>query len=313
MGRSEQLSRRLKLRQLNVLLAVAEQGSMAKAAKQLGVTQPVVSKTIADLEKILGIPLLERAQRGVEPTVYGRTLLKHSAKIFDDVRAGISELDFLADPNAGELRIGTTEAMGIELVPLIVERISRQYPRILFEIVFGNIQRLYDIELRGRHVELVIGRQEVPVGSADDLDVRILFRDRLRVVVGRDSPWARRRRIKLADLANERWCLPPPTHPAGVLVTGAFRRSGLEPPKSTVTAPSAVFTSRLIAGGQYLGVLGSAYLKINEPHTALKILPVELPGPDWPTSIAALKNRTLSPAAKRFIDFAEQITRSLIA
>jgi DNA-binding transcriptional LysR family regulator len=313
MGRAEQVSRRLKLRHLNVLLAVAEQGSMAKAARQLAVTQPVVSKTIADLEKILGVRLLERAQHGVEPTVYGRALLKHSVTIFDDVRAGVSELDFLADPDAGELRIGSTEAMGIELVPLIVERMSRQYPRIVFEIIFGSIQRLYEIELRGRHVELVIGRQEVPTGPADDLDVTVLFRDRLRIVVGRDSPWARKRRVSLADLVNERWCLPPATHPVGALITGAFRRSGLEPPRSAVTAPSAVFTSRMIVSGQYLGVLGSAYLKINEPRTALKILPVDLPVPDWPTSIATLKNRTLSPVAKRFVDFAKEITRSLIS
>src|SRR5258707_11337314 len=106
MLQAEQISRRLKLRQLNVLVAVVRWGSMAKAAEHLSISQPVVSKTIADLESALGVRLLDRTSQGVEPTSHGLALLRRSEGIFNDLRASVSELEFLSDPTAGELRIG---------------------------------------------------------------------------------------------------------------------------------------------------------------------------------------------------------------
>jgi DNA-binding transcriptional LysR family regulator len=308
---AEQISRRVKLRHLSALLAVAEQGSMAKAARQLAVSQPVVSKAIADLEKILGLSLLERGPRGVEPTAYGRALLKRSVAIFDDLRASVSELEFLADPTAGELRIGSTEAMGSGLIPAIIDRMSRQYPRVVFDVVLADPETLQERELRGRRVDLVIGQRVMP-GFGDDLDVTVLYRESMHVVTGMESPWARRRKIALADLINERWCLPPPTRPVGAQVIDAFRRSGLRPPRGIVTAPSAPFTSNLIANGRFLGVLGSVFLGVNAARAArLKVLPVKLPIPMWPISIVTLKNRALSPVAKLFIDCAREVAKPL--
>ena len=112
MNRTEQISRRLKLRHLNVLLAIVEQGSMVKAAERVAISQPVVSKAIADLECLVGVRLLDRGPQGIEPTLYGRALLKRSVAIFDDLKTSIDELGALADPGAGDLRIGSTEAVG---------------------------------------------------------------------------------------------------------------------------------------------------------------------------------------------------------
>src|SRR5690348_9839066 len=106
MQHAVRISRRLKLRQLEVLIAVAQSGNMANAAKQLAITQPVVSKTIADLEKTIGVRLFDRERRGVVLTPYGHALLNRSVAIFNDLQAGVTELEFLADPTAGELRIG---------------------------------------------------------------------------------------------------------------------------------------------------------------------------------------------------------------
>ena len=89
---AEQISRRLKLRQPNVLLAVAQCGSMAKAAEHLAISQPVVSKTIAELERVVGVRLLDRGPHGVEPTIFGRALLKRSVAIFDDLRTTVMSL-----------------------------------------------------------------------------------------------------------------------------------------------------------------------------------------------------------------------------
>src|SRR5215475_8037017 len=113
----DRIARRLKLRDLHVLRTVARLGSMNKAASRLAISQPAVSKSITDLEHVLGVSLLDRSRQGVEPTPYGAALLKWSATVFDNLRQGVEELDFLADPAAGELRIATTEVISAGLLP----------------------------------------------------------------------------------------------------------------------------------------------------------------------------------------------------
>src|SRR5216684_1178902 len=99
---SDRIGRRLKPRDLHVFLAVAEQGNMAKAAERLAISRPVVSKTIADLEHVLGVRLLDRTSHGVEPTLYGRALLKRSVAVFDELKQSVTDIASLGDPNSGE-------------------------------------------------------------------------------------------------------------------------------------------------------------------------------------------------------------------
>src|SRR5919106_4198542 len=97
---SDRIGRRLKPRDLHVFVAVAERGNMAKAAEQLAVSRPVVSRTIADLERALGVRLLDRTSQGVVPTLYGRALFKRSLALFEELRQSVREIEFLADPSA---------------------------------------------------------------------------------------------------------------------------------------------------------------------------------------------------------------------
>src|SRR5215475_15236766 len=186
MSHPEQISRRLKLRHLNALLAVAKWGSMAKAAEHLSITQPVVSKAIADLEGVLGVPLFDRSPQGVEPTLYGRALLKRSHIIFDELRTSVSEIGFLADPTVGELRIGSTESVGAGLVQAVVSRLGKKYPHIIFDVVLGPSPSLLERELRGRQVELV-AMATATDGLDEDLEATTLYHDRLQVVAGATS------------------------------------------------------------------------------------------------------------------------------
>ena len=100
-----QIGRRLKLRDLHLFFTVVQHGSMAKAASQLGISQPSVSEVIANLEHTLGAQLFDRRQRGVEPTMYGDALLTRTRAVFDELRQGIKDIEFLADPTGGEVRI----------------------------------------------------------------------------------------------------------------------------------------------------------------------------------------------------------------
>src|SRR5467141_2991047 len=115
----DRIGRRLKLRDLHILLAVVRRGSMAKAASELAISQPAVSKAIADMEHTLGLRLLDRSRNGIEPTAYGRALVKRGLAIFDELKLGVEELAFLSDPTAGELGTGSTESIAAGLLPAV--------------------------------------------------------------------------------------------------------------------------------------------------------------------------------------------------
>jgi DNA-binding transcriptional LysR family regulator len=307
MQRAEHVSRRLKLRHLNVLMAVARCGSMAKAAEHLAVSQPVVSKAIAELEQILGVRLLDRGPHGVEPTAHGRALLNRSAAIFDDLRTSVSELEFLSDPTAGELRIGCEENLATGLLPALIDRLAGRYPRIEFAMVIADPNGAGSEGAHRRDCHHANGSAPRRRG----VRATKLYDDRLWVVAGARHALLRRKKIRLADLVEERWCLPPPDHPVGALVIEAFRRSGLEPPRRSVTVGSAQCTSNLVAKGHFLGVHGSMFLRFTPPSVRLKVLPVELPIPSSSTSIVTLRHRTLSPVAQLFINYAREVTQPL--
>src|SRR5262249_2067951 len=105
----DQVARRLKLRDLRMLDTVVRSKSMARAAIQLNLTQAAVSRAISELEQMLGVRLLDRSRQGIEPTPYGRALLKSGVTIFDGLRQGLREIEFLSDPTGGEVRIAASE------------------------------------------------------------------------------------------------------------------------------------------------------------------------------------------------------------
>src|SRR5690242_10007699 len=183
---NDRVRNRLRLRDLHVLQVVAKHGSMAKAAVQLSVSQPAVSKSIADMEHTLGVRLLDRTSQGVSPTLYGRALLKWAVAVFDDLQQGIKEIDFLADPTRGELRLGWTEPMSAGLGSVVVDRLTRKYPRLVVHVTQADPGTLQERELRTRNVDLLLGRfaSRIP---ADDVATEFLFDEIVFVVAGADN------------------------------------------------------------------------------------------------------------------------------
>ena len=199
------IGRRLRLRDLHIFFAVVESGSMAKAGALLRVTQPAVSKAIGDLEAAVGVRLLDRSPRGVELTVYGNALLECGTAAFDELRQGVRQIEYLADPSAGELRIGCQAVLAGSMLPPIIEQLSRRYPRLSFEVALMNSPNFEFPALRHRTIDLILAALPGPVADSklgDDVNVEIVFEDRMFVVAGVQSPWARRRKIELAELAD---------------------------------------------------------------------------------------------------------------
>ena len=306
---NDRIGRRLKLSDLHILLAVAQCGSMAKAARQLAMSHPVVSRAIGELERTLGVRLLERNPHGVELTEFGRAMLTRSHAAFDELRQGVKDIEFLADPTAGEVRIASSAPLSASFVSAVIDRFSRRYPRIIFHVAVWDSDELYR-DLRERSVDLLIVRK---TGHAADAQFNFesLYVDPIVVTAGVKNPLVRRRRIELVALVEELWALPPPDTPPGSFILEAFHASGLELPRAkVVTFPFAMRCS-LLASGRFLTVLPRSVLRFPVKHPFIKELPVEMPIASGPIGILTLKNRALSPVAQLFIACAREVARPL--
>lgn len=309
----DRLRRRLKLRDLDTLMTVVNAGGMRKAAAQLHVSQPAVSKAIADLESALGVRLVDRGRHGVEPTVFGQALLKRGAAIFDELLRGAAEIEFLADPEAGELSIGCVETITAGLAAAIVEEMSQQYPRLIFSVASGDAPVLQAHFLRERLCELVIAR---PFAAAPDPDMNgePLFHEHLRIVVSNRSEWARkRRRPALADLVDAPWILSPNEVGPHSPIVEAFRAIGADPPTASVLTGSLNLRRTLLRTGRFVTVMPHSLLRFGPDQEWIKVLPIDLPTWAVPTMLITLRNRTLSPVAERFAEHARVLARSLAA
>src|SRR5215475_6551311 len=247
---SEQIQRRISLHDLRVLVAVVQAGSMGRAARRLATSQPAVSRSISDLEHALGVRLLDRGRQGVEPTSYGRALVARGLAIFDELAQGIGEIQFLSDPTAGQLRIAASIAVSVGLVATVIDRLSALHPRLTFEMLSTDTTSAFQA-LATRQVDLLVAHLVAPLAD-DGMQADVLFDDPHVVVAAADSSWARRRRLRLADLMDEPWLLPRADAATyGAIVSEAFRAEGLAMPRTVVTSTLPLRTA-LLATGRYL-------------------------------------------------------------
>ena len=306
---SDRIGNRMKLQDLHVLMTVIQAGSMGKAAQILNTTQPNISRSIGELEQALGVRLLDRHRQGIEPTEYGRALLDCGAAVFDDLRQGVKNIAFLADPTAGELRIGTTTFLAASFVSALVDRLSRRYPRLVFHLVTGYTETLHR-ELAERNVDLLIIRGSGPIADPR-YDFEFLFDDSYVVAAGAQNQWVRRRRIEIAELVNELWVLPPPDSVIGSIVMDAFRASGLDYPRVSVVTDCPHMRISLLATGRFVTIFPASAFRFLTKRSELKVLPVELPTARRPNGIVTLKDRALGPVARLFIDCAREVAKPL--
>jgi len=305
---SDRIGSRLKLRDLHILLAVVQAGSMSRAADRLAVSHPVVSKTITSLEHVLGVRLLDRTPQGTEPTAYGRALLACGTIVFDEMRRGLQEIAFLSDPTVGDLRIGTAAPYVDGLIPAVIARLAERFPKIRFHVTDMDAVTLCG-RLRERKLDLVVGRVLSSI-FGDDLTAERLFDDRLHVVAGVDSPWSRRRKLNLSALSGEPWLMPESDNIATSLIAEAFASAGLAPPAPQVVSNSITLRVRLIETGPFVAIMPESTLRFGAGRMRIKILPIRLRMETPPTVAILLKNRTPNPIAELFIGEVRAFSRA---
>src|ERR1700722_5607098 len=305
---NDRVRRRLKLRDVDILLSVIQTGSMGKAAAALNMSQPAVSKAIAYLEQTLGVRLLDRSRQGVEPTPYGRALVKGGLAMFDELRQGVHEIASLTDPTVGEIRMGGSEHTISAIYSPVIHRLSNRHPRMSFHVSVGDLRTTLR-ELDARHIGFVVSRMYPP--PSEEHSVEVLFEDPLVVVTGPHNAIARRRKIEVAELLGEPWTLQPNENSFGAFAMDAFRAAGGAPPTIMVATASSILRGEMLATGRYLSMVPRYWVLLPRKNAALKILPVDFPNTRLDVAVITLKNRSLSRATELFIDGVRTLTKTL--
>ena len=310
------IGRHLRMRELHVFATVAKEGSMARAAQRLGITQPAVSKVVADLEYTLKVRLFDRGRRGVEPTIYGRALLRRGNAAFDELKQSVMDIDFLSDPASGELRIGCSEAIAVANLPPILLDFSRRYPRVSLSVIevpppVRNLTALYE-----RTCDIILVRLETTASDhplGDDANVEELFEDRIVAAVNKASRWARRRKLELADLVDTPWILTMKNTFNHACVMDAFQKQGLSMPPVILMSQLVPLRAYFLAQGDYIATFTTSILQFNAELYDLKELPIRLSDRRSIIAMVTLRERTLNPIAERFIEHIREFTKSMRA
>jgi len=295
----DRIGQRLSPRDLHVFLVVAAELNMAKAATRLSVSRPVVSRTIAGLERTLGVPLFDRLSRGSELTGYGVALSKHAAAVFDELRRSVEAIEVMAKPGTGEVRIAASEIWAAGLVPAAIERVSRRHPHLQFhvEAITPSTLQAY---LRERRGELAVTRL-IRGTPESDIEVEDLYHERLVVVAGAGNPWIARRNLRLRQLIDEPWIISPFELDESSPLMKACAAEGLSPPTNRILSNSFNLRAGLLVAGRFLTLVPGSVLAFQPWRALLNPLRVELPRWEFPTAVFKLKDRTLSAGTGAFL------------
>ncbi len=294
-----QLPRHLKMRELRVLLAVAEKGSFRKAAQALHITQPAVTSAIADLERTLGVPLFERTPHGTVLTAFGASLSRHASAIFDELRLAAEELTVISTGWSGSLRVGTVPMPATSILPVALIRLLKDHPDVFVSVIEASEAVLAEA-VKARKIDLFVSR--LPSHAMDDeLQYKVLYEDAICVIASRTHRLAGRKSVRYAELANERWIMPPEgtffsEHVQRVLGAGGFAM-----PRHSIKTMSIPVMYGMVAEGQFLAFAACSQYRFTPMRPLLGALPLDLPGVTAPIGIVTPKRREMSRVAANLV------------
>ncbi|MGN6461241.1 MAG: LysR family transcriptional regulator [Pseudolabrys sp.] len=300
------LRRRVRLRQLELLAALAQEPTLSAAARAVNLSQPAASKLLNRLAADLGVPLFERAGRTLRPTAAGQALLRRAAALIGDLERAQDELGAIGEGLVGSARLGAGVGSCYVLVPHALIDLLEAAPDISVTVREGTIGELLG-GLRAGHFDLVVGRLDAPLTDRT-LAVEELYDPPMRVVCGPQHPLARRHDVRWSDVADAEWVLPEEGTPMRRGVDVLFRRLHRPPRRALIESSSIQTNVALLSQRDMLWVLSADIADYFARLGALHVLPLpRLQGPS-PLVLAYLRDRSLSPAAARLRDSFKRAT-----
>lgn len=309
----ERLPRHLKLRELRVLLAVAEQGSFRKAGRLLHLTQPAITAAIAELEHTLGVPLFDRTAQGVTPTAHGESFIRRAAAIFGELRLAVEDIQIISRGSRGTLRVGTGGGgWGLGILPMALTKLLDPHPDVFVSIREADEDVLIEL-LKARELDLFFSRL-APLPADPELAYQPLYEDSMCVFARRSHPLAARKRVTWKELANERWVAPPPGALSFDHTQRTLHKGGLAMPRHVIQAASAPVALGMVLQGNFLCFGTHVYHELTVLKPLLTIVNVDLPKVTTAFGVVTLKDRKLSPLGVRLVglvgDLAQEALRA---
>jgi DNA-binding transcriptional LysR family regulator len=302
------LRSRLKMRQVLLLVALDEQRNMHRAAAGLRMTQPAATRLLGGLERMLGLRLFERGPRGLVPNAYGESLILHARAMLATLDHAREEMNSLAEGASGRIAIGALLVAAPVLVPLALARFKQRFPKHTVLVQEGSATALLPALRRGE-LDLVVGRVSSDV-PAEGLDFEAFYSEPMQVVARVGHPLARRRSLKLRDLAGQMWVVPAPDAPYRRRLDAAFRQAGVTPPQRLVESVSIAVNKMLVQKSDMLGVMPRDVAREYAALGLLRVLPVKLPPPSGPVGVITAIGHPLPPAAADLVQALREVARA---
>jgi DNA-binding transcriptional LysR family regulator len=296
-------------RQLTHLLAVAEKGTIGKAAESLGISQPALTKSIRTLEAALQVQLLERRPRGVFPTMYGDAVIARARSVRLQMHDLLNELQSLRAGIGGVIRIGMAQGVASRLIPLATLRILADHPNVRFSVMTGAVDRLVSLLTAG-DIEFAV----TPFGRLSfGLDVveEFLFHDRPMIVLRADHPLAGHTQLQPEQLLKCKWVLSDVSTPLRRAFDQIFVSDNLPTPTPTIESDSVIYTKSILMQTDFASFFPRDQIMFEEQAGLLKCIPVKTDIPPRPVGILRRRSETLSSFGQLLIGAIRGVCRDL--
>lgn len=293
------LESRLTLRHLNLIVAIADGGSLQAAADAVGLTQSAVTKSLQEAEALVGARLFDRGNRGVAVTAEGAVLVAHARLVLSQLRHAGQELEDLRSGTGGRVAVGVLVSAAVSLLPQAIAAVRARRPNLAIKVLEGTNDVLLPM-LRQGELDLVIGRLPAfSVGS--DIAEETLCDDYAQIVVRAGHPLLARKGLRLADLIAEPWILPRQETSMRRQIDEAFRIEGVAQPGNCVESVSILTNRALVLRADHLAVWPVQLVRFEADLGLVAPLPIDLPTTRRPIGISTLRAARLSPAADTLI------------
>lgn len=301
----------LKLRHLRLLVAIDEHRHIGRVAAALNVTQPAVSKSLAEVEEGLGLKLFERTSTGVQPTAYGRCLIDHARSLDADLTRTRDRLKALVAGESGTISIGVLPAAATALLPKTLSLFRTRAPQANVIVREGPFEVLLP-ELRARKVDLLLGTLR-PGPASRDLAEKVLASPPLALAARKGHPLSRSRRVTWKQLVDCQWVLPPVGSSLRQPLENEFERNGIPVPTNCLETNATHLICSYLALTDAIAFLHEDLLRHISRRSGLCVLPLRLTGLLRPTGVMWSHGYPLEPLAQRFLACLEETTGSVPA
>ncbi len=287
---------RLKTRQLLLLVALAEEGNIHRAAQVLNMTQPAASKLLKDLEDVLEVPLFERLPRGMRPTWYGETMIRHARVALGSLNQAHDELQALKAGSYGQVNVGAITSPALALLPPAVATVKREQPNLRVSLEIETSPVLLERLEQGK-LDILVARLSEEQDKSQ-LRYQALTEELVCAVVRPGHPLLGTSGLALRDVVNASWIVPPAGSVLRHRFELMFQEDGLAPPINTVETAALLFITRMLQQSDMLAVLAADVARYYAAHGIVALLPLEMPCHMDNFGLITRTDRLLSPAAK---------------